>query len=481
MEALILGGLLAVPLLGLLAVLLAWNHPRWQASLTLLTGLAACGLAVALAGLPPGVSLAVGGWAVPYGIALRADGLSQLMVLLTGLVFTSAAAYHLGQTLEGGAGTENGVYQLVFPLLLLALHGLFLTSDVFNFYVFFELVAVASYLLVSLGRHAPLEAAWKYSAQSVVGSICLLAGVSLLYRETGSLAMAEVAARLDGPAVWAAPFFLAAFLLKSAVFPFHFWQPDAHAASTTAGSMILAGLLIKVGLYGLFRFWPLLMGQTLQGLFLVVGAVSLTFGAIAAFRQVDAKRLLGYSSISQLGYVLLGLGWGTVGAIAAGLYFLIAHAIAKALLFLATGAAADRTGHTRLEALAGLGPAGAGAAYLLAVLSLAGLPPTAGFVAKAALVGEGLAIDGFALAAWAALGSLMTLAYGVRAYHLIFVSGTSEATPVAAPHAWGRAAMATLAIALVTLAVWPQPLYDRCLASAAALSRAAEFWAGGAP
>ncbi|MFN3428926.1 MAG: complex I subunit 5 family protein [Candidatus Sericytochromatia bacterium] len=479
MEALILGGLLGVPVLGFLGVLLAWHHPRIQASLTLLTSLAAGALAVALASLPAGASLAVGGWPVPYGISLRADGLSQLMVLLTTFVFACATAYHLGQTLEGGPGTQNGVYQLVFPLLLLALTGLFLTADVFNFYVFFELVAVASYLLVSLGRHFPLEAAWKYSAQSVVGSICLLAGASLLYRETGSLAMAEVAARLEGPALWAAPFFLAAFLLKSAVFPFHFWQPDAHAASTTAGSMILAGLLIKVGLYGLFRFWPLLMGDTLRSLFLVIGAVSLGFGAIAAFRQVDAKRMLGYSSISQLGYVLLGLGWGTVGAIAAGLFFLVAHAVAKALLFLATGAAADRSGHTRLAALAGLGPAGAGAAYLLAVLSLAGLPPTAGFVAKAALVGEGLAADGYAIAAWAALGSLMTLAYGVRAYHLIFLPGPAGTRPVDAPHGWGRTAMAALSVALVTLALWPQPLYDRCLASAAVLTRAADSWAGG--
>ena len=424
--------LLLTPLAGLLATLLTMRRCTWQAMIILVMSLVSLGVGVFLFAAGETVTLAVGDWPVPFGIRLRADMLSRIMLVLTGTIFSLASLYHLGQTLGRAAPTRNPVYPLSFPLLLLALNGIFITSDFFNFYVFFELVAVSSYLLVSLGKHAPLEAAWKYSAQSVLGSICLLIGVVSLYGETGALEMIEVARRLSEPAAWSAPFLLVAFLLKGAIFPFHFWQPDAHAAATTTGSVLLAGLLIKVGVYGMLRFWPLLMHGALLEIFLVLGTASMLFGAAAAWKQRDAKRMLGFSSISQLGFVLLGIGWGTVGAMGAAILYLVSHSLSKALLFMATGALSDRVGRTDFAALAGKGSGMPllGAGYLIGGLSLIGLPPTLGFLAKVGLLGEGAAAQEWGWVAIAAIGSLMTAGYSLKAFQRLFwESGNSLPSP----------------------------------------------------
>lgn len=418
----ILPWLLLVPLSGLLATLLNVGRPTWQdACILLMSGINLIVSAIFFVGGETQM-LDVGGWPAPLGIRLYADTLSRLMLLLTGVLFFLASLYHLGQSHRDGAGKRNAVYPMNFPLLLLALNGIFITRDFFNFYVFFELVAVSSYLLVSLGKHMPLEAAWKYSAQSVLGSICLLIAVVSLYGETGALTMSEVAARLQGPALWSAPFFLVAFLLKGALFPFHFWQPDAHAAASTTGSVLLAGLLIKVGIYGLLRVWPLLMNGQLLDIFLVLGAASVLFGAVAAWQQRDAKRMLGFSSISQLGFILLALGWGTPGALGAAILYLISHSLAKALLFMATGALADASGSTRFEALSGRGQGQPflATAYLIGGLSLVGMPPTLGFFAKVGLLSEGIASQEWSWVILAAVGSLLTAGYVLKAFLCLF-------------------------------------------------------------
>lgn len=479
MEALILPGLLMTPIAGLFAALLARRHPLAQACSVLV--MSAVDLALGLALMRHGETLTtfVGGWAPPTGIVLRADSLSRLMLLLTGVLFSAASLVHLSQTREGARPTNNPIYHASFPLLLLGLNGVFATGDFFNFYVSFELVAVSSYLLVSLGKHAPLEAAWKYSAQSVLGSILLLVGVVSLYGETGVLEMAEVARRLSQPAHWAAPFLLIAFLLKGAIFPFHFWQPDAHAAATTTGSVLLAGLLIKVGLYGLLRFWPLVMGETMLGVFLVLGTLSVLFGATAAWRQRDAKRMLGFSSISQLGFVLLGLGWGTTGALAAGIMVMVSHSLGKALLFLTTGALTDRLGDTRFSVLSGCGRSQPvlAAATLLGSLSLVGLPPTVGFMAKVGLLREGTLAASWGWVALAALGSLMTAGYTLKAYQIMYWEPAAGPTLRVSPLV--LAAVIGVALLVVGGLAGSERLWEACLASAGEL-RAHALEAAGA-
>ncbi|MBO9540186.1 hypothetical protein J7643_06300 [bacterium] len=473
--------LLLVPMAGFVAVLAARRAPRVQAGVILAMALLSCALSVALIGAgPTTLGYAPGGWGAPFGIELRADRLSRLMLVLTGLLFVAGGACHLGQTWQGMTPTERPVYHLAFPLLLFALNCLFLTADFFNFYVCFELVAVSSYLLVAMGKHAPFEAAWKYSAQSVLGSLCLLTAICLLYSWTGALAMADVAARLVEPARWVAPLLLVAFLLKGAIFPFHFWQPDAHAAATTPGSLLLAGLLIKVGLYGLLRFWPLLLGSSLEQAFLIIGAASILFGAIAAWRQADAKRLLGFSSVSQLGFVLVGLGLGSPGAVAAAIFFLAAHSLAKALLFLSTGSIADRMGQTALVELAGGGRGQrlANMGYLLGALSLAGLPLTAGFVAKLGLLTEGARLGQWLWVGLVALASVMTLGYVLRAYQTLFWGAHPPSPLPGKANPGSSGAIALLSLVVLLIGVAPAPLWGWCLASAEELAVSRLDWGG---
>lgn len=446
--------LLAVPLLGVIGNLALPGRSRLRGRLILLVALVSLGLAIAQE-RTGALTLAVGGWAPPHGIELAADALSRLMLLLNGLIFTAAAL-----ELESERHERPMLATLPYALLLFALNGLFLTADAFDFYVFFELVAVSSYLLVTQGQDHPLEAAWKYSAQSAVGSLCLLTGVAFAYGMTGTLHMHDMAMRLPGPLTWAAPFVLLSFLLKSALFPFHLWQPDAYAAATTPGSAILGGILSCVGLYGLLRLGPLFLSPALHLLLQVLGAASILYGGIAAWREQDAKRLLASSSTSQLGFVLLALGWGSVAALAAAILYLVAHALGKALLFLVIGRLSDEAGSTRLADLRGRGQGRIGLQImgLLGGLSLIGLPPSAGFLAKIALLRAGIELGAWPWVTVAVAGTLMTLGYVIRLYQVVFLPETGAP----APRAIAKSGMAALAIVLVGLGIAGAPWYEAC-------------------
>ena len=180
--------LLAIPLAGVVAMLLAWNRPRASAWIAFATALAVLGVSLALVANPVVPVHRAGGWPWPFGISLAPGRAGVLMTMLAGLLFVCATAYRLGQVGARNAASLNPAYPLSFPILLLALMGLFTTGDLFNFYVFFELVAVGSYMLVALGKHEPIEAAWKYSAQSVLGSVSLLVGIALVYGVAGTAA-----------------------------------------------------------------------------------------------------------------------------------------------------------------------------------------------------------------------------------------------------------------------------------------------------
>ncbi len=404
----------------------------------------------------------VGGWEAPFGIALHVDALTRLMLLLTGVIFFVSSLYLIDQEGVGGKKPGGTVYHLSFVILLLAVNGLFMTGDFFNFFVFFELMAVSSYMLVSMGKRAPLEATWKYAVQSMLASAALLVGVSLLYGAAGSLNMAEVAGRLTEPAAWLAPFFLFAFLLKGSVFPFHFWQSDAHAAATTAGSVILAGVLINVGVYGLVRFWPLLMVEELRWILIWIGSGSILFGAMAAWQEKDIKRVLGFSSTSQLGFVLLGLGWGGIQAVTASLFFMVGHGLAKATLFLATGILTDAAGTTRIASILGLGCRlpWLKAAYFLGFISLVGLPPAVGFLGKLGVFSAGVQAKDWFWLSMAALGSLLTLAYGGRIFQNLFWVQGDRAGTAQKPGVFAWTAVLGLAAVLVWAGLLGQPLWE---------------------
>lgn len=464
--------LVAVPLLALLGVLATGARHRVQALLILIAALSCLVWTIALVVAESVATVNMGGWPTPLGISLRADALSRLFLLVNSFVFVVASIELTTRTARTGDDdpAEGPSSLSAYPALLLALDTMFLTADFFDFYVFFELMGISAFLLVMRGSREPLEAGWKFAVQSIVGSLSLLAGVSFLYGLTGTLDMEGAADFLDrSPSVlWTASLFLFAFLLKSSVFPFHWWQADAHAASTTPGSVVLAGAIINSGIYGIMRFWPLLYGEAFGWLLGAVGIASMFVGALAAVRSDDAKRVLGYSSTSQLGFVLLALSW-SAHAVAA--FFLVAHAMAKSALFLATGFVGERFGTYSLRGLSGAGlrhPVPA-YTYLLGFGSLVGLPPTVGFVGKVGLFGAGLESGDWGGLALAGFGSLATLGYGLRAYQTMFMGGDgSHPEPVPEARArFSHVAMVVAVLAVVAAGVLAEPLWQLSEAAAA--------------
>mgnify|MGYP005851348439 CR=1 FL=1 len=294
-------------------------------------------------------------------------------------------------------GWLRGVDQVefFFPLylvLLAGVNGAFLTGDIFNLFVCFEVLLVASFgMLVLGGKHVQLEGALKYLAISQVASALLLVGAGLLYGTTGTLNMADLSVRLALPAVApyaqvAALLLLVAFGTKAAIFPLHFWLPASYHTPPTPVSAIFGGLLTKVGVYALYRSYSLLFAQQWPGqrtLLFVLAACTMVVGVLGAVAQRNIKRLLSFHVISQIGYLILALALATPLAMAAGVYFMLHIILVKTALFLVAGLIERQTGTVDLYACGGLltGKPLLAGLFLVNALSLAGTPPLSGFFA----------------------------------------------------------------------------------------------------
>ncbi|MEE4661279.1 MAG: proton-conducting transporter membrane subunit [Halieaceae bacterium] len=376
---------LATALLALLAM-------RTSAILLALGTLGNLALAAALAiRLPAGqdVSHNVGSWDAPLGIALRADGLSTFLILITALA-SPLLALHASAAYER---PELRYFAGLFLLFMAALNGLFLAGDLFNLYVTLELLGLSAVALAALsGGPLALAASLRYLLATLTGSMAYLLGVALLYRAAGSLDMLQLAGRgpdLPGGAV-AFSLITAGLLLKGAVFPLHFWLPPAHANATPPVSAALSALAVKAPLYLLLRLWMVVYDGAwplVSDVLLTVGAAGVLWCSVLAIQQQRAKLLVAYSTVAQLGYLLMALALvPVVGAAAyAGFALLLAsHLLAKAGLFLAVGNLARRAGHDNMkdfESVVRHMPLSA-AAIALAGVSLMGLPPSGGFNGK---------------------------------------------------------------------------------------------------
>ncbi|HEV2126737.1 MAG TPA: proton-conducting transporter membrane subunit, partial [Chloroflexota bacterium] len=326
----------------------------------------------------------VGDWRPPYGIVLIADRFGASLSLIAAVVGASGALHTLVSGAEEG---RRRLYHPLFLFLLMALSGVFLTGDLFNLYVFMELVILSSIVLVAMAaRPVTAEATFKYAVIAATGSALLLTGITLVYAASGTLNMADIAQRVrqgSVAALWhvAATFMLMAFLLKAAIFPFHFWQPDTHSVAPSAVSAMLSGVLVKVGFYGIVRLVTLLFPESpAMSVLAPLGGVSALFGALGAVANSDIKRFLAYSTISNLGLILLAFGWGGPIGIAASVIHAINHALIKGSLFLIGGYVAERLeehGMQRIGGLAQVAP-GSALAFGLGALGLAGLPPLSG-------------------------------------------------------------------------------------------------------
>lgn len=459
----------------------------WQRSADLIAnaaGAALAGLAVFgsvyLFTDSPALIYRMGGWAPKLGITLVYDHLTAVVALAVNIVGLAALLFSV-RYLDHYTGRWK--FYSLFMLILAGLNGVTVTGDMFNLFVFVEISAVSSYALVAFGTDFDeLEAGFKYMVIGEIGGTAILLAIALLYAKASTLNMAAVSQVMAGfghtPLFWfIVAAFLVGFAVKMAMVPFHAWLPDAHPSAPAPVSALLSGVFIKVlGVYAMSRVMFNVFGLSRANapaffnLLIVFGVLSILAGGLLAYAQRDYKRLLAYSSISQIGYILIGLGIGNYWGIAGALFHILAHALGKGLLFLTGGSVEHATGTRDLDKLSGLEksmPATAWS-YLLGSLSLAGVPPFAGFFSKLFIVVGAVSAGMYWLAILAALFSTVTLGYLVRvANKAFFVRKDQEPTAAREVPATMLIAMLVLLVLTVVLGIGFKPVLDQLVGPAA--------------
>ena len=382
-----------------------------------------------------------GGWPAGVGIVLRADALGAVFALLS-LVVVLAALVH-----EVAAGVRTRGFPALVLFLATGLTGLFLTGDVFNFYVFFELAMIAGYVLSAYGGEARhYGAAFVFAVVNLLGSFVFLIGVAALYHVTGTLEMATIVERMAGvepaAAILIAIGIFLAFGVKLGLFPFHFWLPAVYVGASPAVAAILSGALANIGAYGLLRFGGELLFEELAlgaTVMILIGSLSVVYGALQAMSRRDAGEVLAYSAIGQAGYVLIALGVGGPVGYAAAVVYAIVNSLNKALLFLAVPLRGWLVG----------------AAFAIGAFSVAGVPPTAGFFGKLELFRAGIDADSVALVALLIVGGALSFVYMFQIYQYRYWRRERLTDPSPAVL---RAVALALAALVVAIGVWPEPL-----------------------
>lgn len=396
-----MSGLVALPLLVMLAssviALACLPYRRTQEAIALtgmvaLTGAAGWLLAETWDG--DILVLQAANWPAPFGITLVADLFASIMVMLAAIVGLAATVYSVG-TID--PDRERYGYYPLMNMLVLGVCGAFLTGDLFNLYVWFEVLLIASFVIMALGGRRPqVEGALKYVALNLVSSVLFLSGVGLLYAATGTLNMADLslqvaAAGSDGYMAAIGMLFLTAFGIKAAMFPLFFWLPASYHTAPAPVTALFAGLLTKVGVYALIRVFTLIfttdVGYT-HAVILWLSVATMVTGVLGAVSHNDVKRLLSFHIISQIGYMTLGLALFTPVAIAGAIYFIAHNILAKTNLFFIAGVMRRVGGSYELAHLGGLArskPALA-ALFFIPAFSLGGIPPLSGFFGKYVLV-----------------------------------------------------------------------------------------------
>ena len=411
---------LIVPVVGVAITTCLWNHPRAQraaarATIALLLGAALLLLATVIR---DGVQvIRFGGWAAPFGIVFAVDALGAAMVAITGVL---AAATMLFGVADIRRREEQAGFYPLFLGMLAGVDGAFLTGDVFNLYVWFEVMLITSVGLLVIGRSkAQIDGALRYAVLNLFSTLFFLTGVALLYGATGTLNMADLARVVPQmePSIQltiAALLLFCGFGIKAGYFPLFFWLPASYHTASITVAAIFAGLLTKVGVYACFRIFTLVFpvdGAGMREILAVIAACTMLFGVFGAAVQWDVRRILSFHIVSQIGYMLLGLAISTEAALAGAIFYVIHHIVVQANLFLVAGAIHRASGTWDLRKSGGLlrtNPLLA-ALFLVPALSLGGIPPLSGFWAKLLVIdatfraGEGI------LAAVALFVGLLTL------------------------------------------------------------------------
>ncbi len=412
------------------------------------------------------ISYAIGTWPAPLGIEYRVDPANAFVALLVALMAVFVMPYCRTGIAAEVRAEEHYLFYALMMLCLAGLLGILLTGDAFNLFVFLEISSLATYVLIAMGRdRRALVASYQYLLMGTIGATLYVIGIGLLYLQTGTLNLADLAQRLpemgDVRATLAALAFITVGIsLKIALFPLHLWLPNAYAYSPSAVSAFLAATATKVSIYVLMRYFFTIFGETVVfearhtgTLLLVFSLAAMFIPAIVAIFQKDVKRLLAYSSVSQIGYITLGVSLSSVGGLTAAIAHLFNHALTKGGMFLVLGGVVLRYGGASLERMAGLGrtmPV-ASFAFVIGGLSLIGIPGTAGFISKWYLVTAAMEEGLWWLAGAVMLSSLLAVIYVWR-----FVEVAYFREPPAGSPAKGEAPLSMLlpALAMIAACVW---------------------------
>lgn len=460
-----------LPLIGALVAILVRKHYQvqqiWSFSILLASFISSFGLLLSVLNRNAPLVYQLGGWEAPVGIVFVADLLAALFVLMVQLVMLAGLVYALGSK------DELTYYPMFYPLFLTmatSLSGAFLTGDIFNLFVFAELLVISGTVLTALSddRYG-VEAAFKYFYISMLASVFLLLAIGSLYISYGSLNMADISQKVTQhgenlllfPAI---AFLMASFMIKSAVFPFHFWQPDFHTASPTPVSAMLSSIVVKLGVYGFLRMTTLLFVEqagVIRGILLIAGIIGVIFGGLSALGTHNVKRMLAYSTLAQIGFILVGIGWGTNLSIAAAIVFSFNHSLIKAAMLMLAGYVASHASvkSAAFNVVTGVGrklPA-AGLFFFLGAMALSGMPPTNGFLGKLMLFQGGFAAERYVSLAIIGFASILTLVYSFRAFQRIWWQEPGDGIYTKPSGDRLIAPAILIAIALV-LGIWADPL-----------------------
>jgi multicomponent Na+:H+ antiporter subunit D len=363
------------------------------------------------------------GWPVPYGITICVDQFSITLSLLASALFFAVMVFSRDYITE----RAREFYSL-FCIMAAGMLGLFHTGDIFNMYVFLEITSISSYALVAFRRtRSSLEAGIKYLIMGSFATSMIILGIALLYNQTGTLNIADMVLKINSQdAGLAAAFIFAGLALKAGLVPFHSWLPDAHPAAPSPISALLSGLAIKAGIYLFLRLWlTVFVGvSSVSWLLIAMGIISMVLGALLAMQQTDLKRLLAYSSVSQMGFIALCFGLANPAGFSAGINQVIQHALAKCLLFLVAGAVILKAGTRDMKEIGqkhSFGPM-ISVPFLMGSLAIAGIPLTGGFVSKWMVYTSTFAFSP-ALTIISLVVSALTFVYMMKAYSLVFAGG----------------------------------------------------------
>ena len=377
-------------------------------------------------------SVSIGGWVPPFGINMVVDELSSLMLVISTCVSLAVLVYAAGQGMADG--DEDGPVSIFHPTFLILVAGVsnaFLTGDLFNLYVGFEILLTASYVLMTMGGTGPrVRAGVTYVVVSVISSMLFLLSIGMIYAATGTVNMADLAVKLgelDGSTQMILHLMLVvAFGIKAAVFPLSFWLPDSYPTAPAPVTAVFAGLLTKVGVYALIRTETLLFpGDRINSFLMIVALLTMVVGILGALAQIDIKRMLSFTLVSHIGYMVFGLALGSALGLASTVYYVAHHITVQTSLFLVTGLIERRGGTSNMDRLGGL----ARLSPLLAILffvpamNLAGIPPFSGFLGKLGLLQAGVDLGtplAYLLVAGGVLTSLLTLLAMARVWNRAF-------------------------------------------------------------